>query len=111
MITRDISLESNLKDRIDMMKKKEEESTAQFDNVMRDIQDVRSSPRQFSGNIGVGGGSGMVIPRHLSPGHPAHHPQFRYIYHIIIAKGLFTGGEHALALIFFLLLFNGQIKR
>ena len=89
MITRDISLESNLKDRIDMMKKKEEESTAQFDNVMRDIQDVRSSPRQFSGNIGVGGGSGMVIPRHLSPGHPAHHPQFRYFFgtpFIIIAK-------------------------
>jgi len=72
------SIPRKFKDRIDMMKKKEEESTAQFDNVMRDIQDVRSSPRQFSGNIGVGGGSGMVIPRHLSPGHPAHHPQFRY---------------------------------
>ena len=62
------------KDRIALIAQKEAESTQQFQDVMRSVSEVKKPP---SGAVGLGGNDGMVIPRHLTPGLPNHHPHFR----------------------------------
>eukprot|EP00092_Neocalanus_flemingeri_P022841 GFUD01024766.1.p1 GENE.GFUD01024766.1~~GFUD01024766.1.p1 ORF type:complete len:449 (+),score=94.19 GFUD01024766.1:1046-2392(+) len=68
------------KDRIALLEQKQAESTAQFQAVMRDVSEVKK-PQPFPTNFETGqaiGGEGLMIPRHLSPGLPTHHPHYRY---------------------------------
>ena len=64
------------KDRIALIAQKEAESTQQFQDVMRSVSEVKKPPSSVAG-LG-GNNDGMVIPRHLAPGLPNHHPHFRY---------------------------------
>ena len=73
------------KDRIALLNQKEAESTAQFQAVMGDISEVKKKPypSNFDGGGGPGGGMGHLVgtealmPRHLAPSLPNHHPHFR----------------------------------
>ena len=69
------------KDRIALLNQKQAESTAQFQAVMRDVSEVKK-PQPFPTNFEPGqaiGGEGLMIPRHLSPGLPTHHPHYRWV--------------------------------
>lgn len=68
------------KDRIALLNQKQAESTAQFQAVMRDVSEVKKPPPQpYPPNFEQAvGGDGLLIPRHLSPGLPTHHPHYRY---------------------------------
>ena len=69
------------KDRIALLNQKQAESTAQFQAVMRDVSEVKK-PQPFPNNFEQGqpiGGEGLMIPRHLSPGLPTHHPHYRWV--------------------------------
>ena len=74
------------KDRIALLNQKEAESTAQFQAVMGDMSEVKKTkafPPNFDGGGGPGGGIGHLVggealmPRHLAPSLPNHHPHFR----------------------------------
>lgn len=64
------------KDRIALLEQRQAESTAQYNEVMKDVSEVKK-PKPFPGNFDGGGGD-MMIPRHLAPSLPNHHPHFRY---------------------------------
>ena len=70
------------KDRIALIAQKEAESTQQFQDVMRSVNEVKKPktfPSNFDGGgiVGLGSNEGMVIPRHLAPSLPNHHPHYR----------------------------------
>ena len=69
------------KDRIALLNQKQAESTAQFQAVMRDVSEVKKPPPQsYTPNFEQAiGGDGLMIPRHLSPGLPTHHPHYRWV--------------------------------
>ena len=72
------------KDRIALIAQKEAESTQQFQDVMRSVSEVKKPktfPSNFDGGglVSLGGNEGMVIPRHLAPGLPNHHPHYRFV--------------------------------
>ena len=55
------------KDRIALLEQKQAESTAMYNEVMKDVSEVKT------------GGQGVIIPRHHAPSLslPNHHPHFR----------------------------------
>ena len=59
------------KDRIALHSQKQAEGTAQFQEVMREVAEVRKPPVSlpFDGDrmMGGGEGGGVAIPRHLAP--------------------------------------------
>ena len=67
------------KDRIAMLNQKEAESTAQFKAVMEDVGKVKryDGPGTVPHMVPSEAAAAMMMPRHLAPGLPNHHPHFR----------------------------------